>query len=300
MRELVRGYAAAVLESAESAGRLDSVRGDLVEFARALTSSEKLRRALVDPMNATTTRREIVADLLAGKATAETAALLSFAVRAEKPSELPVSVAVLVKLAENECRRSGTHATIEMEPAASRGAVHARMRGYAERVLEELSAAREVDEVEDELFGIARLVDTNRTLRQTLSDANVPLSGRIAVVEDLLGPVCKPATVRLVRYLLRAGHLRDLVGAIEWVVELAAAERGRRIAAVRSAVTLRPAEKRRIAAALSRIVEREVEVRDIIDPTVIGGVLVSVGDVIIDGTVRRRVERLRDLLVQAG
>ena len=86
MRELVRGYAAAVLESAESAGRLDSVRGDLVEFARALTSSEKLRRALVDPMNATTTRREIVADLLAGKATAETAALLSFAVRAEKRS----------------------------------------------------------------------------------------------------------------------------------------------------------------------------------------------------------------------
>jgi F-type H+-transporting ATPase subunit delta len=65
---------------------------------------------------------------------------------------------------------------------------------------------------------------------------------------------------------------------------------------VRSAVPLRPAERSHLAAALGRIVERDVEVREIIDPAVIGGILVTVGDLVIDGTVRLRVARLRDLL----
>jgi F-type H+-transporting ATPase subunit delta len=90
--------------------------------------------------------------------------------------------------------------------------------------------------------------------------------------------------------------LRDLVGTLEWLVELAAEERGRRVASVRSAVPLRPAERSHLAAALSRMVERDVEVREIIDPSVIGGILVTVGDLVIDGTVRLRVEHLRDML----
>ncbi|HXZ82832.1 MAG TPA: F0F1 ATP synthase subunit delta [Acidimicrobiales bacterium] len=300
MREFVRGYAAAVFETAQSAGRLDTARDDLVGFARALNASDKLRLVLTDPMNSTTTRRAIVAELLAGKATPETAALFSFAVRVERPAELPVCVAVLVELAEDECRRAASRVAVEMEPAAARGAIRERIRGYGERVFQELSAPRQMDEVEDELFAIARLIDANRSLRQTLGDANRPLSGRIAVVDDLFGSACHLPTVRMVRYVLRAGQVRDLVGTLGWLVELAAAERGRRVAAVRSAVVLRPAEKKRIGAALSRIVERDVEVRAIIDPTVIGGILVSVGDLVIDGTVRLRVERLRDLLAQTS
>ncbi|MGD0742914.1 MAG: ATP synthase F1 subunit delta [Acidimicrobiales bacterium] len=300
MREFSRGYLAAVVESAEREGRLESLRADLAEFARVLNSSEKLRHILVDPMNATSARRAIVADLLESKSTPEAAALLSFAVRVERASELPRSVAVLVELVEDARRRSESGAPVEMEPAAARSVVRERIRGYAERVLQELSVARQVDEVEDELFAIARLLDANRKLRQTLADANLPLAGRVAVVDDLLGPVCRPATVRLVRYALRAGRLRDIVGTIDWLVGLAAEERGRRIASVRGAVALRASERRQLAAALSRIVEREVEVRDVVDPAVIGGILVSVGDLVIDGTVRLRVERLRDLLARAG
>ncbi len=296
MREFIRGYLAAVVESASSAGRLDSLAGDLAEFARALTGSEKLRLVLVDPMNSTTARRAIVGDLLAGRSIPETAALLSFAVRVEQSSELPRSVAILVELVEDECRRRESGAPVEMEPAAARGVVRERIRGYAERVLQELSVARQVDEVEDELFAIARLLDRDKRLRQTLADADLPLAGRVAVVDDLFGSLVQGATVRLVGYALRAGRLRDLVGTLEWLVDLAAEERGRRIASVRSAVPLRPAERSHLAAALGRMVERDVEVREIIDPAVIGGILVTVGDLVIDGTVRLRVARLRDLL----
>ena len=106
--------------------------------------------------------------------------------------------------------------------------------------------------------------------------------------------------MRLVRYVIRAGRLRDLVGAINFLVQLAAEERGRRIAEVRSAVPLDDEERTRVGAALSRLTDRNVEVRGIIDPSVIGGISVSVGDLILDGTVRLRVERLRDLLVKAS
>jgi F-type H+-transporting ATPase subunit delta len=104
--------------------------------------------------------------------------------------------------------------------------------------------------------------------------------------------------VRLSSYVLRAGRTRDLVGTFEWLVELAARERGRRVAEVRSAVPLDASETERLAIALGRLVNRTVDVRVIDDPSVLGGILVSVGDLVIDGTVRLRFERLRDLLVQ--
>lgn len=300
MRELVRGYATAAVESARSAGRLDEVHGDLVGFARALNSSDALRLVLVDPLIPVQTRRAIVVDLLEGRAAPEATALCSFAVRAERAPELSASVASIVEFIEDESRRADSKEAVDTELEPGRTAVRERIRGYAERALQELEALEEVDRVEDELFSVARVVDANRPLRDTLADANLSYAGRAAVVDDLFGRAFVPATLRVVRYVLRAGRLRDLVGTLEWLVELAAEERGRRIAEVRSAVPLADDERARIADALGRVVERQVEVRDIIDPSVIGGVLVSVGDLVIDGTVRLRVERLRDQLAKAS
>jgi len=300
VRELVRGYAAAAFESARSAGRLDEVRGDLVAFARALNSSEELRLVLVDPLIADQTRRAIVVDLLEDRAAPEATALCSFTVRVERAPELPAAIASVIDLVEDELRRIDSGGEVDIELEAGRTAVRERIRGYAERVLQELAALGDVDRVEDELFSIARVIDQNRPLRETLADTNLSYEGRRAIVDDLFAAVCHPATVRLVRYVLRSGRVRDLVGTLEWLVELAAEERGRRIAEVRTAVALEEDERLRIARALARVVERTVEVRDIIDPAVIGGVLISVGDLVIDGTVRLRVERLRDLLAKAS
>ncbi len=105
-------------------------------------------------------------------------------------------------------------------------------------------------------------------------------------------------TLQLCAYVLRAGRARDLVGALESLVELAAAERGRRLADVRSAVELDEDERDRLTAALARIARRPVELRVHIDPSVIGGLSIIVGDTIIDGTVRHRLEQLRESLLQ--
>jgi F-type H+-transporting ATPase subunit delta len=95
--------------------------------------------------------------------------------------------------------------------------------------------------------------------------------------------------------VLHAGRVRDLVGTYEWLVELCAEERGRRVAEVRTAVALADEEVARLSRALSVIVGRPVEIRIVIDPDTVAGVLIAVGDLVIDGTIRSRFERLRDV-----
>jgi ATP synthase F1 delta subunit len=300
VREAIRGYAAAVFESAQRGEKLLTVRGDLMGIARAVNSSDELRVVLSDAVIPAATRRAIVIELLEGRAERLSTSLAGFAVASERPAEVPSTLSELVVLAEAEIDRAETGAAIEAEPPASRGAILERIRGYAERVLQELESRTEIDSVEDELFQSARVLESSRELREVLSDAGVTYSGRAAVIGDLFGAAFHDATVRLLRYIIRAGRLRDLVGAVDWLVGLAAAERGRRIADVRSAVPLNDAERTRIAEAMSRLTDRNVEVRGIVDPSVIGGIRVNVGDLIIDGTVRLRVERLRDLLAKAS
>lgn len=300
MREAIRGYAAAVFESADRARTLETVRGDLIGIARAVNTSDDLRIVLTDAIVASATRRAIVIDLLERKAERISVSLVGFVVVSERAAEIPSTLAELVELAEAEIDRIEIGSAIEPEPPVSHGEVLDRIRGYAERLLQELESRAQIDVVEDELFQIARIVESSRELRDVLSDGNLTYSGRAAVIDDLFGPASHDTTVRLVRYVIRAGRLRDLVGAIDWLVGLAAEERGRRIADVRSAVPLDDDERARVGAALSRLTDRNVEVRDFIDSSVIGGIRVNVGDLIIDGTVRLRVERLRDMLAKAS
>lgn len=291
MRELIRGYAAATLEAVSPADRA-RVASELGELSGALVRFDDLRQALTDGSVAPAMRRAVLADLLGEHAAVETLALAGFTAYYERASEFGPTTTALTLLAER------LPADVLLEPAAGRSAARERLRGYAERIFQELAGREEIDRVEDELFELSRLLDTHDELRHVLADANLAYAARLGVLTDLLDGRAAPATLRLASYVLRAGRTRDIVGTFEWLVELAARERGRRVAEVRSAVPLDEAETERLATALGRLVSRTVEVRVILDPSVVGGILVSVGDLVIDGTVRLRFERLRDLLVQ--
>src|ERR1039458_7676277 len=100
MRDLLRGYATAILESAAAAGNGRRVETDLTGFSRALVESEPLRVALTDPAIPARARRGVVHDLLEGKAAAESQALVSWAALVEPAVEFPAVVAPLLELAE--------------------------------------------------------------------------------------------------------------------------------------------------------------------------------------------------------
>ena len=174
-----------------------------------------------------------------------------------------------------------------------------RIGGYATAVFEEATTT-ELEEVEDQLFRFARIVAANPELMAELTDRDVPVELRLAVVTELLSGKVEAATERLVRFVVVGGRPRDFVGALDWLVERTAAARGWRVARVRAAEELGEPQRDQLAQALSRLSGNPVELQVTLDPDLLGGVVVNIGDLQVDATARGRLDRLREELLPAG
>ncbi|MBV8160654.1 MAG: ATP synthase F1 subunit delta [Acidimicrobiia bacterium] len=171
-----------------------------------------------------------------------------------------------------------------------------RIDGYAQAIFAVANAEGSLERVENELFQFSQLFQGNEQLRQKLTDQSLPVEKRQAIVEDLLGEKASSLTVNLVSFLVGTGRARELPEIVDRLVQRAAAERQREVAEVRSAVMLDQEQRRRLGEALERATGKQVELKVIQDPSVIGGVVARVGDTVIDGTVRRRLDQLRESL----
>jgi len=168
-----------------------------------------------------------------------------------------------------------------------------RSQAYAEALLAVARAEGATEQVGDELFRFARVLETNDELRTTLTDQQLPVSRRQQIVEDLLGGVAHPVTTTLVSMVVGAGRGRDLPAIIDDLVALSAAEGNKEVAEVRSAVELSDDQKQRLTSALEAATGKKVELKVIVDPTVLGGLVAQVGDTVIDGSVRSRLQQLQ-------
>ena len=171
----------------------------------------------------------------------------------------------------------------------------ARRDHYATALFEVAKAEGSLETVEDELFKVARTVEGSDELRSTLSDANVPLDRRLGIVQDVFKNA-HPTTLALLSFVVSTGRTRDLTAIIDRLVTQAAEERKEAVAEVRSVMELTDDQKTRLAAALGKATGKNVSVKVIVDPTVLGGIVAQVGDEIIDGTVRNRLNQLREAL----
>ena len=171
-----------------------------------------------------------------------------------------------------------------------------RIDGYAQALFEVAKAEGNLDEVEDELFRFARALEASDELRNALTDELIPAERRQAIVEDLLGHKASTTTTALVSFVVGAGRGKDLPAIIGKLVERAAAEKERAVAEVRSAIPLTGDQQHRLAAALANATGKQVEVKVVVDPSVLGGLVATVGDSIIDGTVRTRLDQIKTLL----
>ena len=169
-----------------------------------------------------------------------------------------------------------------------------RIDGYASALFEIAKAEGNLDEVEDELFRFARSLEGSDELRNALTDELVPAERRQAIVEDLLGPKAShhDGVARSASSSAPGGG-RDLPAIIAKLVERAAAEKDRTVAEVRSAIPLTADQQHRLAAALANATGKQVEVKVVVDPSVLGGVVATVGDTVIDGSVRTRLDQIQ-------
>jgi F-type H+-transporting ATPase subunit delta len=169
-----------------------------------------------------------------------------------------------------------------------------RITEYAHAMLGVAKAEGSLGEVEDELFRFARVLEGSDELREALTDPHIPASRRQQIVEDLVGAKASGVTTALVSLVVGTGRARDLPAIIDSLVALSAKEANKAVAEVRSAIALTDVQRQRLAAALASRLGAEVEVKVIIDPTVLGGVITQVGDTVIDGSVRHRLTQLKD------
>jgi F-type H+-transporting ATPase subunit delta len=164
---------------------------------------------------------------------------------------------------------------------------------YAEAVLAVARGEGEPQLVEAELTQVAQAVDASDELKTTLSDETVPVARRQQIIEELLDGKASRVTTALVSMIVGAGHGLDLNTIADRVGELGATSRGRVVAEVRSAIPLDPEQQTRLAEALKTSTGKDVEVKVVIDPSVMGGLVTQIEDQVIDGSVRSRLAQLR-------
>ncbi len=246
------------------AAGIEGVADGLFAVVRLLDSSGQLRRTLADPTTPARNKEELLDSLLGSQL-----------------EPLPMQV---LKDAVTQ-RWSGARDLvdgIEVLAVQSRFLV--------------AEADSSLDEVEDELFRFARIVAHDPDLRAVLTDRALDSDRKRELLEALLADRVRPATLSIVLQLVLSPRGRTLEDGLEDYAALAADIRSRSVATVTSAIPLDEPTQERLAAALTRSLGRAVQVQVEVDPKVVGGLLVRVGDELIDGSTLHRLREARRAL----
>ena len=159
-----------------------------------------------------------------------------------------------------------------------------------EAALDAAEQRRELDTVEDELFRFGRIIGGDPELARLLGDRTASRPGKTALLDRLLTGKVSPVTERLVRNTLTSSHVHNAENSVERLSELASARRGQSVAHVTSATPLSPEQQQRLSALLERLYGRPVGLQVAVDPRVLGGLVIRVGDEVIDGSISHRLE----------
>lgn len=191
-------------------------------------------------------------------------------------------------------------ATLEMVRSAvrsrwsqSRDLVDALEEIAVDAALVTAQTAGDLDVVEDELFRFERIVNGEPTLRTALTDPNLSAESKQQLLHKLLDGKVNTITFTLIQRVVLEPRGRTLEGALRDLSELAAQRRDRLVAHVTSASALTDDEQRGLAEALRRSYGKELQLQVVVNPALIGGITVRVGDELIDASVARQLAEAR-------
>lgn len=235
--------------------------GEVLAVVALLGREHGLRNAITDPASPPEVRSGVVTTLLRGRVSEPTLRLLQRAasLRWSSARELPDALEALgAQAAFLAAERDGT-----------------------------------LDAVEDELFRFGRVLDAQPELRRALEDPALEEDRKVGLLRDLLQDKVQPVTLELLEHVVRSPRGRRPGEAVDDLVALAAQRSQEVLAEVRVATPLTAEQEQRMSAALAGIYRRSVRLQVAVDPTVLGGAVVRVGDEVIDGSVADRLEQAR-------
>ncbi|MFJ9586395.1 F0F1 ATP synthase subunit delta [Streptomyces acidicola] len=231
---------------------------ELAAVTALLDREVSLRRVLTDPAQAADAKADLSGRIFSGQVSGATSDLVAGTVRS-RWSQSRDLVDALEELAD----------TADLTAAQKAGAL---------------------DDVEDELFRFGRIVSSSTELRAALTNRSANAQAKSELLRSLLGGRANVATERLVTRLVTAPRGRSLEAGLESLSKLAAERRDRLVATVTSAVPLSDPQKRRLGAALAKLYGRQMHLNIDVDPEVLGGIRVQVGDEVINGSIADRLD----------
>lgn len=257
----LRSEVSSVLGRFSTTSGLSGLADELYAVASLLTAQPRLRRRLADPASAPEQRTGLADALLEGKTSASALSLVDSAVAARWSSAWDLVDAI---------ETSGDD--VLLAAAETEGVI---------------------ESVEDELFRLERILDNESTLTTLLDEATVEPSRRADLVEGLLDGKAHPVTVALVRHAVTTQRKRSILLALDDLIVAAGERRERSVARVVSAVEMTDKQQRDLGERLSQLYGRRIEVRYSVDPSIRGGLVVRIGDEVIDGSIASRLTQVR-------
>ncbi len=292
MNPALQGYLAAAAEQLDSTGDLATGADELAAVAATVDGSGALLLVMTDDTVTAATRRAVIEDVLDAKVGTLVRRLVGQAAQVTPAADFPAALHWLASHLQRWSAAGGYPAGEAEEPLGRMAARH-RVGGYAAAVFASLPVA-DIETAEDELFRFTRVVEAHRQLRAALSDRELAIPARVGLVAQLLGTQGSETTQRLAAYAIRGGRARDIVSTLDFLIEEAARARGWRVARVQAAEAVDEGQQRELADVLGRLAGAPVELQITVDPQLLGGIVVEVGDLLIDGSARRRLDQLKE------
>jgi F-type H+-transporting ATPase subunit delta len=246
------------------AGHLADIADELYSVGSLLVGQPRLRRTLGDPATSAEARAGLAEQLIGSQVSTHTLELVQAAVSLRWSSPWDLADAI-------------------------EGAGDDALFAAAEK-------AGNLDEVEDELFRVERILQSEGEVASLLDEFTVDVDRRSALLDSLLEGKVSPVTLALLHHAVASQRKRSVTLAIDDLLEKAAQRQERSVARVISAVPLTDAQQARLAAALTEMYGRSISVRTALDPKVRGGLVVRVGDEVIDGSIATRFAEARAAL----
>jgi F-type H+-transporting ATPase subunit delta len=254
--EQVRARKRPAIERERSAGGLVTLASELYSVADVLVDNPRLRRALGDPATPAEGRAKLIGDLLG--------------------SQVSASAREIAEAVVSERWSSPWDMTDALETAGDDALFEAAERDQV------------LDRVVDELFRFERILDSQSELTVLLDEKPVEPARRAELLHTVLGGKAHEITCSLLEHAVRSQRKQTLTLAIDDLLEEAAARQHQSMARVISAVELTREQTAELTRTLSEMYGRPITIRTAVAPAVRGGLIIRIGDEVIDGSVEAR------------
>jgi len=283
----LEGFAAALLGPLDH-DALATVVEDLGSWQATILSRPDLSAVLTDTSISNVARGQVVHDLLNNKVSPDALRLCVYAASSVPAQEVPRSYDELTFVARALLSTGEFH-----HPSLGLLDARRRVSGFADALLVDVDTEN-FSSIEDDLFRWARTIEANNGLRHLLLDRDSPLSARLGLTNQLLEGKVNPVSLALAQFTIVGGRPRDVVGTLDYLVDYVARSRDWRVARVHAARALDHDSQQNLVRSLHALTGRDVELQIAEEPDLLGGILVEIGDLRLDATMKGRLDDLHE------